>query len=205
MEKNEFFNEIGPRWDEVTHHDMDKVGMIIKLLNIKAGNTVLDVGTGTGVLIPLLSSFTEAKNITAIDFAPSMIERAREKFGGTGAVFITGDIMEYPLPESSFDIIACYSVFPHFDNHPAALSRLVSFLKPGGLLAVLHSQSRERINGVHIHSQDRSVHHDYLPSIEVVSNLMKSSGLRVEIIIDNDELYMACGRKPWRESSHEEH
>jgi demethylmenaquinone methyltransferase/2-methoxy-6-polyprenyl-1,4-benzoquinol methylase len=162
---------------------------------------VLDVGTGTGVLIPVLSRYTEAKNITAIDFAPAMIARAREKFGGTGAELITGDIMEYPFNETSFDAVVCYSVFPHFDNHPAALARLAGFLQPGGLLAVLHSQSRERINGVHIHTQDKTVHHDYLPALEVTANLMKSCGLRMETMIDSDELYMACGRKSWRHGS----
>jgi demethylmenaquinone methyltransferase/2-methoxy-6-polyprenyl-1,4-benzoquinol methylase len=197
MAKSDFFNEMGPTWDEVAHHDMDKVETIIKLLHIKPGDAVLDVGTGTGVLIPVLSRYTEAKNITAIDFAPAMIARAREKFGATGVEFIVGDIMEYSFREMSFDAVVCYSVFPHFDNHPAALARLTGFLKPGGLLAVLHSQSRERINGVHIHKQDETVYHDYLPALEVVANLMKSGGLRMEIMIDNDDLYLACGRKAW--------
>ncbi|MDR1909122.1 MAG: class I SAM-dependent methyltransferase [Spirochaetaceae bacterium] len=198
MEKSDYFNELGPRWDEISRHDMDKVETIVRLLGIRQGDAVLDVGTGTGVLIPLLSRRTGAENITAIDFAPAMIERAREKFGGSGVQFIVGDVMEYPFRDASFDVIVCYSVFPHFDNHAAALDRFTGFLKPGGLLAVLHSQSRERINGVHIHSGDITVHHDYLPSLEVVANLMRSGGLRMEIMVDNDEFYMACGRKTWR-------
>jgi demethylmenaquinone methyltransferase/2-methoxy-6-polyprenyl-1,4-benzoquinol methylase len=198
MEKHEFFDDLGRRWDETAKHDMEKVEMIIRLLAIKPGNRVLDVGTGTGVLIPLFLRHTEPRNIQAIDFAPSMIEKAREKFGNSGVELILGDVMEHPFGEESFDHIVCYSVFPHFDNHPAALERLASFLKPGGLLSILHSQSRDRINGVHVHTSSMDIHHDYLPEAETVARLMGSLDLRLEILVDSSELYMVCGRKPWQ-------
>ena len=43
------------------------------MIDIKETDKVLDVGTGTGVLIPLLMHFTAEKNITAIDEADKLL------------------------------------------------------------------------------------------------------------------------------------
>ena len=50
----DFFNSVASTWDETCKHDIDKVERILDLTGIKPGNHILDVGTGTGVLIPSL-------------------------------------------------------------------------------------------------------------------------------------------------------
>jgi len=49
-----FFNSVASTWDETCNHDMIKVESILDLIEIKSGSHILDVGTGTGVLIPSL-------------------------------------------------------------------------------------------------------------------------------------------------------
>jgi demethylmenaquinone methyltransferase/2-methoxy-6-polyprenyl-1,4-benzoquinol methylase len=195
MEKQNFFNDMAEQWDEKNTWDMDKIALMLKLLYIKNGDAALDVGTGTGILIPLLLGYTN--DVTAIDSAEKMIEVARRKFEGRAVKFIHGDALEYPFPDASFDHIICYSVFPHFDDKPFALAMLARKLKPGGLLSVLHSASKERINGVHVHTRSMDIKSDNLPPAQALIPSARDNGLREEIIIDNAEMYCFAARKRW--------
>jgi demethylmenaquinone methyltransferase/2-methoxy-6-polyprenyl-1,4-benzoquinol methylase len=195
MKKQDFFNDLAEQWDETNKWDMDKIALMLKLLYIKDGDTILDVGTGTGVLIPLLRGYTG--NITAIDSAEKMIEVARKKFEGQNVNFIHGDALEYPFEDGSFDHIICYSVFPHFDDKPLAIARLATKLKPGGLLSVLHSSSKERINGVHVHTHSMDIKSDNLPPAQALVPCARDNGLREEIVIDNPEMYLFAARRRW--------
>jgi demethylmenaquinone methyltransferase/2-methoxy-6-polyprenyl-1,4-benzoquinol methylase len=196
MEKHDFFNDRAATWDTTNHYDLDKIELMLKLLYIKNGDAVLDVGTGTGVLIPLLLTFTDT--ICAIDSAEKMIEAARKKFAHTKVNFVHGDVMEYPFDDGAFDHIICYSVFPHFDDKPLAIARLAKKLKPGGLLSVLHSASKEKINGVHVHAHNRDIMADNLPPARWLISCAQNNGLREEIIIDNTEMYLFCARRKWQ-------
>ena len=198
MDTREFFNNMAETWDETSPHDLTKIGLMLSLLNIKQGDTVLDVGTGTGVLLSPLMKLTPARSIFAIDAAEKMIEKARNKFSGAGINFITADVMEYPFQKQFFDHIICYSVFPHLEQKGALIKRFSDFLKPGGLLSVLHSSSKEIINGVHAHTRSHNINSDYLlPAAEYIP-LLNANGLREEIVIDNEQMFMFCARKRWQ-------
>ncbi|MDR3355876.1 MAG: class I SAM-dependent methyltransferase [Spirochaetaceae bacterium] len=195
MSKEQFFNERAENWDELSRNDMTKVDMLTRLLLIQKHDAVLDVGTGTGVLLPVLSRYTAGKNITAIDISEDMIAVAKRKFAHLGCVFIQGDVVSYRFSPETFDVIACYSVFPHIDEKPRMIKNLAAALKPGGLLAILHSCSKERINGVHVHAH-RDVSMDSLPPADIVADLMRKLGMKLEAVIDNSEMYAVCARRP---------
>ena len=196
-EKKAFFNERAAYWDDTSRSNLDKVTIMLQLLNIKNGDKVLDVGTGTGVLLPLLAALTAESDITAIDIAENMIETAKQKTGCSEVTFVVGDALNYPFEPKSFDHIICYSVFPHFEDKPGTIRHLSSLLKPGGLLGILHSASRNRINNVHIHIDHDDIKGDNLPPAAMVMNRMVDCGLREEIRIDTPEMYMLSARKRW--------
>ncbi|MCL2881110.1 MAG: class I SAM-dependent methyltransferase, partial [Treponema sp.] len=192
-----YFNSMADTWDVNNTHDGKKLGLMLDLLYIKKSDSVLDVGTGTGVLLPLLTE--KAGTVTAIDASDKMLEKARQKYPDSGVNFINADVMEWPFPADFFDHIICYSVFPHLQNKNAVIRRFSEILKPGGLLSVLHSSSNEKINGVHIHAHSSDINSDYLlPAVKYIPVLNKYR-LRNEIIIDTEEIFMFCGRKLWQE------
>jgi demethylmenaquinone methyltransferase/2-methoxy-6-polyprenyl-1,4-benzoquinol methylase len=197
MSKEQFFNDRAYHWDNISRHDMEKVDMLVRLLLIREHDTVLDVGTGTGVLLPVLSRYTAGRNITALDISEEMIAVARQKYENLGCSFIIADAAAYPFPPESYDVIVCYSVFPHIDDKPKLIKHLTEALKIGGLLAILHSSSKEKINGVHVHTTHRDIMMDTLPPADRVADLMVKQGLKPEAVIDNRELYAVCGRR-WR-------
>jgi demethylmenaquinone methyltransferase/2-methoxy-6-polyprenyl-1,4-benzoquinol methylase len=191
--KKDFFNGLAEKWDASTRHDMAKVQAMLELPGIRRGSRILDVGTGTGVIIPLLAKFTEEANITAIDFSENMIAAAKKKFPGSAVTFIAADALAYPFASGSFDFVVCYSVFPHFDNQEEALRRLAGLLGPDGLLAIMHSTGRQEINMRHGHFD--LLKQDVLPPYGILRDYMRGCALREEIMIDNANMYMVCGRR----------
>lgn len=195
-ENRSFFNSRANLWDQTVIHNPRRIESLIKLLEIKKGDAVLDVGTGTGVLIPyLLMAAGNDCRITAIDLAENMIEVARAKFSGDEVEFICGDVADYPLPANFFDIVVCYSVFPHFVDPAGVLARLADLLKPGGRLLVCHSESRDTINSRHRELGRDSISRGLPPSPQV-AGLFAQAGLQVIAQADTAELYYVLGLKP---------
>lgn len=189
MNKKEFFNSVAYKWDEMCNHDDNKLKRIIKLAEVKKDSKILDVGTGTGILINYLLG-TSPEKITAIDISDNMIEVAKSKYRDARVEFIVKDIMEYD--EKGYDYIFLYSVYPHILNKEALFLHLSAIVNTGGKIIIAHSESREKINNVHKSCDD--VCDDILPSAEITSGIM-SKYFKVEKSIDSDEMYYVTGVK----------
>ena len=147
MNNREFFNKLAPKWDETTSHDSEKVEKIIQLSSIEKGAKILDIGSGTGILI---SYFLEILplSITAVDISDNMILRAKQKYRDDRITFIRGDIIEY-TKEKDFNYLFLYSAYPHFKDKDKLFSHLLSLASYGGKIVIAHSMGREEINKIH--------------------------------------------------------
>jgi demethylmenaquinone methyltransferase/2-methoxy-6-polyprenyl-1,4-benzoquinol methylase len=99
------------------------------------------------------------------------------------------DVFELKF-DAEFDLVVCYSCFPHFPDQPLALKILSKALKKGGRLAVAHSDSAKKINGVHV-SGGVEIGNDFLPRMERLKQMMQENGLTVTFERD-DENYFIC-------------
>ncbi len=195
MNHREFFNEVADKWDQMCNHDEAKLRYIARAAGISQGDCVLDVGTGTGVMIPYIHEMIgDEGEITAIDLAEKMLEVAKQKHPFNNVRFVLGDIYDVHLPKNHFDVIMCYSVFPHFQDKPKVISRMAGLLKPGGRLVIAHSQSRKAINELHTKSSD-AVNNDDLPEADVIEGFMKEAGLEPFLTIDSEEMFIVIGKK----------
>lgn len=190
----DFFNSIANTWDEICKHDMAKVGMILDLAKIQEGNNILDVGTGTGILIPSLSQRVgESGSIKAVDMAENMVELAMKKNSYKNVLYECGDVLEMKLDKDYYDKIICYSMFPHFKSRKAeAIDILAQKLKDGGKLIICHSQSREAINNFH-KNVNKAVKEDKLPTMEIMREYFKDAKLKVVNEVDNEEMFVIIG------------
>ncbi len=190
---NDFFDEIAARWDEVSRHDSAKVEFLIGKASIEPDMSVLDVGTGTGILVPwILNKVTESGSLTAIDLSDGMLGVARSKFHSPNLHFVCDDIHSFSCDER-FDRIVVYSAFPHFLDKQVAISNMARLLKNGGQLQICHSDSRDRINGVHARTPE--VVGDHLPPADVVSQMCSKAGLSVLETIDDENFFLVRCRK----------
>ncbi|MFP4016438.1 MAG: class I SAM-dependent methyltransferase [Halanaerobiales bacterium] len=187
-----FFNERAEEWDQIVNHDPVKIRKVINDISLKSNNpAILDVGSGTGVLIPFfMEKYNTQVYITAVDFAENMINVSRKKHQHYDNIeYIVNDIYTLELPEWKYDLIICYSVFPHFSNKRLTLKRFRNWLKKDGLVVIFHSQSRKQINNLHKSSGIEVERDNLLPANEV-AHIAEDLGYEVIKLIDNKEMYL---------------
>ena len=192
----EFFDNHAKTWDENVYHDPIKLETIIKALELKKGEEVLDVATGTGIMIPYL--YNEVKKdgkIAAIDISDEMISIAKEKYNNaySNIELLVGDVNELDN-NKKFDAILCYSCFPHFLDQQLTIKKMVDLLKSKGKLMVAHSQSRKNINSIH-KNVDGIVCNDRLPRMKILKMMMENSSLDIKKSLDNNEMFYILGIK----------
>lgn len=193
--QREFFNERAEIWDSITTHDDEKVSYITSLLELNGSEKIMDVGTGTGVMIPYYESKLNSGSIVAVDYSENMIEVARRKFPENEhpVTFKVSDIYNLEM-KPEFDLVMCYSCFPHFPNQSLAVSHLVEGLKAGGKFVVAHSASRDKINNVHMEA-GKIVSNDFLPHMKELIEMMEKAHLDIIFQRDDEEYYIAIGCK----------
>ena len=100
-----------------------------------AGQRILDIGTGTGVLPRNLYACGGRWHGT--DISARQIEQARLLSQGMDIEYSAVPAEELNFPEQSFDVITACQCFWYFD-HETVMPRLYRMLKPGGSLLVLY-------------------------------------------------------------------
>ncbi|NGX99213.1 MAG: class I SAM-dependent methyltransferase [Candidatus Afipia apatlaquensis] len=195
MNQREFFNSMAEKWDVVCKHDTHKINYFLELLNIENGAKVLDVGTGTGVLIPYLTALVGANgSIVAVDASDKMLEVAKSKYHFSNVSFVCGDVLESNIPKNYFDSIICYSVFPHFQDKQKAIKIISQYLKKEGKFIICHSQSREHINNIH-RNVSEAVAKDDLPDADTIKEYFLNSYMNVICKIDNSDMFVIIAQK----------
>jgi len=194
--QRDFFNEKAETWDEINVHDPEKVQHITELLGIHSDDRILDVGTGTGIMIPFYERYLVDGSVVAVDYSEKMIDVARSKYPEKEhplTSFLVSDVYELRY-DADFDLVVCYSCFPHFVDQPLAIKILSRALRRGGCLAVAHSDSAQKINGVHMNG-GIEIENDFLPHMEQLKQMMKESGLDVTFERDDDSYFICLARK----------
>ena len=190
-----YFNQKAAIWDEtVSERDTTKLERMAQRLNINSGSTLLDVGTGTGALIPFLLSVLGKKGqIIALDFAETMLRIARAKGFNGNIDYLNADVTRIPLRNETFDAVVCYSSFPHFQDKPRALAEMKRVIKSGGRLFICHTSSRTQIN--QIHRQIPTVANDLIPDNSEMFTMLSTAGFTDIRVEDNSEDYLASASK----------
>lgn len=186
----EYFDSIANKWDTMCYHNPEKISAILTLANIKSNGRILDIATGTGVLIPHLLKH-EPEEITAIDLSELMIVQARKNHSNPRVRFEQSNFYEFE--QTGFDFAIAYSAYPHFSDKEAFVRKLSDCLNPNGRFMIAHSESKETINGRHSGDEVRKVSSS-LNEAAVESRYFKAA-FNIDVLVDTDELYIISGIK----------
>ena len=190
-----FFEDLAGRWDEQQPADRHRVlrGLLAPFAaELGAARAILEVGSGTGALIPCLRERAPATRLVSIDLAYAMLRRARRRC--PDAALVQADVHRLPFQRTGvFDLAVCHNSFPHFADMPSALRELARVLAPGGWLLILHDLSRAEVNAIHS-GVGGPVQHDLLPPGEETRRMLREAGFSDVWVEDTPEHYLAGGR-----------
>jgi len=122
------FNWIAPFYDSVfgdMHHDA-----LFAHLEAEPGQTVLDIGGGTGRVAQRLAEI--GAHVVVVDPSPQMLAQANAR----QAPAVRGLAEQLPFADGSIERIFVVDAFHHFADQPLAAFELVRVLKPGGRLVI---------------------------------------------------------------------
>lgn len=191
MDEREFFDKLAPTWDanEILSTP-EHVRHILSLIGIKRGDRVLDLGTGTGVLLPAIAELIGPEGkITAIDYSTGMLDIARRKFSGLNPSpeFLCMDF-ETETIEGVYDVIFLYCVYPHLHTPVDTIKWLRAInLSDDGSIIVAFPSDEHFINSVHREKHSES---DHLPPAAELAEWFRLNGLDARVVEADDSNYI---------------
>ena len=144
------YNKLAPTYDSNRRISERLRLEAIATLDLKPGDTVLDLGCGTGLSLgPIQRYIGPGGRITGVELSPEMLTRAREKVeenGWSNVTLVHGTAEEAELPS---EISAALGYFtPEIIGSRQAIQRTMAALKPGGRFVVAGSKRAEGLTGI---------------------------------------------------------
>jgi len=184
------FNELVDVFDRPQPPEvMARLREIVASAQLSPGAVVLDVGTGVGVLVPLIQSYQPAA-VLACDVAEKMLQRVHDKYPAV-RTFHT-DVVSLALASTSVDAIFINGMYGNIADKPAACSNAARMLRSGGRLVVSHPEGRAFVDQLRA-SSDLFI--ESLPTKEEFEALLEPLGLEVIAYRDEPKLYLMVARK----------
>lgn len=193
LNTRDFFDRASTDWDQKITHNEDKIAQYLNYIDFNTKLSVLDVGTGTGIMLKfMLPKLPENARITAVDLSSKMLEKAQQNFKDPRIAFKQLDIeKEHHLLEQ-YDFIMLYSVFPHLEEKNKIFKILSRCLKQNGELCIMHSSARKEINEMH-KSLGEPVCNHQLPPVTKLQALGEKHGLRTLAALEEENGYFFLG------------
>lgn len=127
------------KWDTVMMDFMKPKGNeIIRLIDPKEDDVILDIAAGTGEPGLTIASMLTGGKVFITDLSDDMLEIAREnaaKKGIKNIETVACDVCELPFADNTFDAISCRFGFMFFPDMLLAAKEMARVLKPGGKIA----------------------------------------------------------------------
>jgi demethylmenaquinone methyltransferase/2-methoxy-6-polyprenyl-1,4-benzoquinol methylase len=140
------FTSIAPRYDFLNHAlslNIDKRWRrkLVDVCDVKPGDHVLDVATGTADVALEFGHRTRAARIVGLDPSSGMLDVARTKVAVDSRAahleLIEGNALSLPFPDASFDVATIAFGLRNLPDYQKGMNEMARVLKPGGRLAVL--------------------------------------------------------------------
>ncbi|MFN3551130.1 MAG: class I SAM-dependent methyltransferase, partial [Endomicrobiia bacterium] len=155
MNRKQFFDKLSESWDKKSENSKKRKKIIeqkiFPLLKkfVKPNHNVLDLGCGTGILLPYLKSLVGKKGkVYALDFSEKMLNKAKEKFGNE-IFYIKANAHNLPFKKEKFESVVCLDTFPHFVDKFKVIKEINRILKPKGYFVITHSENKHIVNKHH--------------------------------------------------------
>jgi ubiquinone/menaquinone biosynthesis C-methylase UbiE len=137
---------------------------LLARLDLRAGETVLDLGCGTGDHTREVAKLVApGGNVVGVDFSTNMIAEAtlRQSSSSVAATFEQGDAQSLRFETGTFDACRTERMLCHVPDCEAALREMVRVVRPGGRVGVIDVDTA----GVMIDNSDRAITNAFAASM----------------------------------------
>jgi SAM-dependent methyltransferase len=120
-----------------------EIELATKLLDLRAGDTALDVACGTGRFTRAFGTAVGPAGLAiGLDGARTMLAKAGAEAGPASVAYLRADAVRLPLKGSTVDGLCCFAALHMFAEPETALDSFARVLKPGGRIVLLTSARR---------------------------------------------------------------
>jgi ubiquinone/menaquinone biosynthesis C-methylase UbiE len=112
---------------------------VLKALQLRAGERVLDVGVGPGLLAyDMAEAVGRDGHVCGIDISEDMLAMSRNRCANQPwTEYQRADATNLPYPDEDFDAAVSAQVYEYVANIPAALAELYRVMRPGGRVVII--------------------------------------------------------------------
>jgi demethylmenaquinone methyltransferase/2-methoxy-6-polyprenyl-1,4-benzoquinol methylase len=192
-----FFNKYSSSWDDdVEARQPARIETIFKEKLSFIRPPFLDLGSGTGVLLPILKKYNKQnREIFELDIATKMLQKARQKASDlSNTHFIMADAHHLPLSTNYFNTVLCFQVYPHFHDKKKATSEIYNSLKINGYLIILHLMGHKELNKLH-RKAGREVADDRILPVDKLAQLIKNEKFNIIHTEEKSDIYLIIAQK----------
>jgi len=104
---------------------------IVKELDIKKTDRVLEVGCGAGAFAEHFGNYLEEGMYCGIDFSSSLVDKCNRFFGRGNVSAITAEANDIPFRDAYFDKVFCYGLFFYFPSKEYAAQVMSEMCRVG--------------------------------------------------------------------------
>jgi ubiquinone/menaquinone biosynthesis C-methylase UbiE len=114
---------------------------VVSKLRLKPGQTVADIGAGTGLFEgALANAVTPAGTVYAVDVEQGLLDHISQRAADlkvSNVRVVLGKFTDPALPARTIDLALINDVLHHIEDRPTYLKNLAGYLKPTGRIAVI--------------------------------------------------------------------
>jgi len=179
--------------DTLTQAQLNKVGHILKKLNLKRGQTLLDIGCGWGRLI-LTAAREYGVKAAGVTLSEEQFEAVKERIKSEHLEeLVSVSLADYrEVKDTLFDRVVSVGMLEHVgkDHLPEYFAKVKELLRPGGI-SLLHCITGNGKGGVNSWINAYIFPGGYIPGINELVSLVIDDGFQ---LIDIEELRRHYGR-----------
>ena len=167
----------------------ERLTRIVAAAKISKGETILDVGAGTGILIPLIQKYLPGK-IYACDLSEMMLRQLHKNYADVETIL--SDVRDLSMPDANIDVVFINACYPNIADKAGTFINLARIMKSAGRMIISHPLGKEFVDVLKKYAPYPL---DNFPGESEAKLLIASYGFDIQSFVDEPELYILTAVK----------